>query len=99
MDAGRALWGAEPGCRGWNLSQDLEPEPSAGLRAARHRIEPAFEWLKTIAWLRKINIVIGGEQREMDQGQDSPEYTMDAATLGIPKGWIITGCRSKGRRL
>ena len=38
-----------------------------------------------------IDVVIGGEQREMDQGQDSPEYTMDAATLGIPKGWIIIG--------
>jgi NIF3 (NGG1p interacting factor 3) protein len=38
-----------------------------------------------------IDVVIGGEQREADQGQDSPEYTMDAATLGIPKGWIILG--------
>jgi len=38
-----------------------------------------------------IDVVIGGEQRETDGGQDSPEYTMDAATLGIPKGWIILG--------
>lgn len=38
-----------------------------------------------------IDVVIGGEQRETDGGQDSPEYTMDAATLGIPKGWIIIG--------
>src|SRR6186713_226674 len=38
-----------------------------------------------------IDVVIGGEQRESDQGQDSPEYTMDAATLGIPKGWIVIG--------
>jgi len=38
-----------------------------------------------------IDVVIGGEQREADQGQDSPEYTMDAATLGVPKGWIVIG--------
>ena len=39
----------------------------------------------------EIDVVIGGEQREYDGTQDSPEYTMDAATLGIPKGWIIIG--------
>jgi putative NIF3 family GTP cyclohydrolase 1 type 2 len=39
----------------------------------------------------EIDVVIGGEQREADGGQDSPEYTMDAATLGIAKGWIILG--------
>jgi putative NIF3 family GTP cyclohydrolase 1 type 2 len=38
-----------------------------------------------------IDVVIGGEQREADQGQDSPEYTMDAAALGVPKGWIVLG--------
>src|SRR5436190_24090297 len=36
-----------------------------------------------------IDVVIGGEQREYDGAQDSPEYTMDAVTLGVPKGWII----------
>lgn len=39
----------------------------------------------------EIDVVIGGEQREYDGAQDSPEYTMDAATLGIAKGWIIIG--------
>ena len=38
-----------------------------------------------------IDVVIGGEQREADGAQDSPAYTMDAATLGVPKGWIIIG--------
>ena len=33
-----------------------------------------------------VDVVIGGEQNETDQAIDSPEYTMDAATLGIPKG-------------
>jgi putative NIF3 family GTP cyclohydrolase 1 type 2 len=38
-----------------------------------------------------IDVVIGGEQREIDGAFDSPEYVMDAATLGVPKGWIIIG--------
>ena len=38
-----------------------------------------------------IDVVIGGEQREIDGTFDSPEYIMDAATLGVPKGWIIIG--------
>ena len=38
-----------------------------------------------------VDVVIGGEQNETDQQLDSPEYTMDAATLGIPKGWILLG--------
>ena len=38
-----------------------------------------------------IDVVIGGEQREIEGTFDSPEYVMDAATLGIAKGWIIIG--------
>jgi putative NIF3 family GTP cyclohydrolase 1 type 2 len=38
-----------------------------------------------------VDVVIGGEQNETDQALDSAEYTMDAATLGIPKGWILLG--------
>ena len=38
-----------------------------------------------------IDVVIGGEQREIEGTFDSPEYVMDAATLGVPKGWIIIG--------
>jgi len=38
-----------------------------------------------------VDVVIGGEQREIEGTFDSPEYVMDAATLGIPKGWIIIG--------
>jgi putative NIF3 family GTP cyclohydrolase 1 type 2 len=38
-----------------------------------------------------VDVVIGGEQREIDGTFDSPEYVMDAATLGVPKGWIIIG--------
>ena len=38
-----------------------------------------------------VDVVIGGEQREIEGTFDSPEYVMDAAALGIPKGWIIIG--------
>ena len=32
-----------------------------------------------------------GEQREIEGTFDSPEYVMDAATLDVPKGWIVIG--------
>jgi putative NIF3 family GTP cyclohydrolase 1 type 2 len=39
----------------------------------------------------EIDVVISGEQQEADGGFDSPEYVLDAATLGIVKGWIVLG--------
>jgi putative NIF3 family GTP cyclohydrolase 1 type 2 len=41
--------------------------------------------------VRDIDVVIGGEQREIEGTFDSPEYVLDAATLGVPKGWIVLG--------
>ncbi|HEY2433602.1 MAG TPA: Nif3-like dinuclear metal center hexameric protein [Vicinamibacterales bacterium] len=38
-----------------------------------------------------VDVVIGGEQREIEGTFDSPEYVMDAAALGVPKGWIVLG--------
>ena len=38
-----------------------------------------------------IDVVISGEQQETDTALDSPEYVMDAGTLGIAKGWIMLG--------
>jgi putative NIF3 family GTP cyclohydrolase 1 type 2 len=38
-----------------------------------------------------IDVVISGEQQETDGALDSPEYVMDAATLGLVKGWIMLG--------
>ena len=38
-----------------------------------------------------VDVVIGGEQREIEGTFDSPEYVMDAAALGVAKGWIILG--------
>lgn len=38
-----------------------------------------------------IDVVISGEQQEVDGGFDNPEYVLDAVELGIPKGWIMLG--------
>ena len=38
-----------------------------------------------------VDVVISGEQQELDGVLDSPEYVCDAAALGIPKGWIMLG--------
>ena len=39
----------------------------------------------------EIDVVISGEQQEVDGVLDSPEYVLDAVSLGIPKGWIMLG--------
>jgi len=39
----------------------------------------------------EVDVVISGEQQETDGILDSPAYVLDAATLGIPKGWIMLG--------
>jgi putative NIF3 family GTP cyclohydrolase 1 type 2 len=39
----------------------------------------------------EVDVVISGEQQETDGILDSPEYVLDAATLGIAKGWIMLG--------
>jgi len=38
-----------------------------------------------------VDVVISGEQQETDGTLDSPEYVLDAMTLGITKGWIMLG--------
>jgi hypothetical protein len=39
----------------------------------------------------EVDVVISGEQQEADGAFDSPAYVLDAATLGIAKGWIVLG--------
>lgn len=39
----------------------------------------------------EVDVVISGELQETDAAFDSPEYVLDAAALGIPKGWIMLG--------
>jgi len=36
-------------------------------------------------------VVISGEQQEGDGAFDSPAYVIDAAAVGVPKGWIVLG--------
>ena len=38
-----------------------------------------------------VDVVVSGELQETDGGFDSPEYVLDAVSLGIPKGWIMLG--------
>jgi putative NIF3 family GTP cyclohydrolase 1 type 2 len=38
-----------------------------------------------------IGVVVSGEQQEADATFDSPEYVLDAVSLGRPKGWIMLG--------
>ena len=38
-----------------------------------------------------VDVVISGEQQETDGTLDSPEYVLDAVSLGINKGWIMLG--------
>ena len=39
----------------------------------------------------EIDVVVSGEQQEADGLFDSPGYVVDAAAVGIPKGWIMLG--------
>jgi putative NIF3 family GTP cyclohydrolase 1 type 2 len=39
----------------------------------------------------EVDVIISGEQQEADGGFDSPAYVLDAAALGIAKGWIMLG--------
>jgi putative NIF3 family GTP cyclohydrolase 1 type 2 len=38
-----------------------------------------------------VDVIVSGEQQEVDGALDSPAYVLDATTLGIPKGWIMLG--------
>ncbi len=38
-----------------------------------------------------VDVVVSGELQETDGNFDSPEYVLDAVSLGIPKGWIMLG--------
>jgi putative NIF3 family GTP cyclohydrolase 1 type 2 len=38
-----------------------------------------------------VDVVVSGEQQETDGTLDSPEYVLDAVSLGITKGWIMLG--------
>jgi hypothetical protein len=38
-----------------------------------------------------VDVVITSEQQEMNGVLDAPEYVVDAAAAGCPRGWIMLG--------
>jgi len=55
------------------------------------RIQLGVGYATAPASAADVDVVISGEQQEVDGTLDSPEYVLDAAALGIPKGWIMLG--------
>jgi len=55
------------------------------------RIQLGVGYATAAANTADVDVVISGEQQELDGVLDSPEYVLDAAALAIPKGWIMLG--------
>jgi putative NIF3 family GTP cyclohydrolase 1 type 2 len=55
------------------------------------RIQLGVGYATPSANVADVDVVISGEQQEVDGFLDGPEYVVDAAALGIPKGWIMLG--------
>ena len=55
------------------------------------RIQLGVGYATPAANAADVDVVISGEQQEVDGLLDGPEYVLDAAALGIPKGWIMLG--------
>jgi putative NIF3 family GTP cyclohydrolase 1 type 2 len=55
------------------------------------RIQLGVGYATPAANTSDVDVVISGEQQEVDGFLDGPEYVLDAAALGIPKGWIMLG--------
>lgn len=77
-----------------------EMQKSVGARALRvvgdpdakvSRIQLGVGYATPAVSAPEIDVVISGEQQEVDGGFDSPEYVLDASAMGIPKGWIMLG--------
>lgn len=62
-------------------------DPAARVR----RIQLGVGYATPAANAAGVDVVISGEQQEVDGFLDSPEYVLDAAALGVPKGWIMLG--------
>jgi putative NIF3 family GTP cyclohydrolase 1 type 2 len=72
----------------------------AGIRALRvvgdpkarvSRIQLGVGYATPAANVPDVDVVISGEQQELDGFLDAPEYIVDAAAIGRPKGWIMLG--------
>ena len=45
----------------------------------------------TVNSQESADVVVTGESQEADGTFDNPEYVLDAAAGGLPKGWIVLG--------
>jgi putative NIF3 family GTP cyclohydrolase 1 type 2 len=55
------------------------------------RIQIGVGYATPAANVPDVDVVISGEQQELDGFLDAPEYVLDAAALGITTGWIMLG--------
>jgi putative NIF3 family GTP cyclohydrolase 1 type 2 len=55
------------------------------------RIQLGVGYATPAANVTDVDVVISGEQQELDGFLDAPEYVADAAALGLPRGWIMLG--------
>ena len=55
------------------------------------RIQLGVGYATPSASVPDVDVIISGEQQEVDGFLDAPEYVLDAAALGIAKGWIMLG--------
>lgn len=55
------------------------------------RIQLGVGYATPSANVPDVDVVISGEQQELDGVLDAPEYVLDAAAIGMPKGWIMLG--------
>jgi len=60
-------------------------------KARVSRIQLGVGYATPAANTPDVDVVISGEQQEVDGALDAPEYIADAAALGIPRGWIMLG--------
>jgi putative NIF3 family GTP cyclohydrolase 1 type 2 len=60
-------------------------------KARVSRIQLGVGYATPTAGSADVDVVISGEQQEVDGFLDGPEYVLDAAAVGIPMGWIMLG--------
>ena len=60
-------------------------------KARVSRIQLGVGYATPAANVPEVDVVISGEQQELDGVLDAPQYVADAAALGMPRGWIMLG--------
>jgi putative NIF3 family GTP cyclohydrolase 1 type 2 len=55
------------------------------------RVQIGVGYATPSANVADVDVIISGEQQEVDGFLDAPEYVLDAAALGMTRGWIMLG--------